>query len=85
LLIFCLDAPLFFVNATMMRDRLRRFVTDADPPYRVILLDLEADSDLDLESADTLAELREELDREGIELWWPAFMLRSARCWTSRT
>jgi SulP family sulfate permease len=52
-----------------MRDRMRAMVVDADPPYRVILLDLEANSDLDLESADTLAGLREELDREGIELW----------------
>ena len=69
LLIFRVDAPLFFDYATGMRDRLRRFVRDADPPYRVILLDLETNSDLDLESADALAELREELDRGGIELW----------------
>jgi sulfate permease, SulP family len=69
LLIFRLDAPLFFANATLMRGRLRALVLDADPPYQVVLLDLEATSDLDLESADTLAGLREDLDREGIELW----------------
>jgi SulP family sulfate permease len=35
----------------------------------LVLLDLETNSDLDLESADMLAELHEELDHVGIELW----------------
>ena len=69
MLIFRLDAPLFFANAIIMRDRLRRLVLGADPPFKVIHLDLEANSEFDLEFADTLAELREGLDREGSELW----------------
>jgi SulP family sulfate permease len=68
LLLFRLDTPLFFANATLMRDRLRGLGASADPPYGVVPLDLEANSDLDLESADTLAELHEELYHVGTGL-----------------
>lgn len=69
LLIFRLDAPLFFANATLLRDRLRALVSESEPPTKVVLLNLEANSDLDLESADTLSELRDELERSHVELW----------------
>ena len=69
MLILRLDAPVFLANATLMRDRLRRLLAEANPPYEVVLLDLEANSDLDLESADTMAELYEELDHADTEFW----------------
>ena len=35
MLVFRLDAPLFFADATLMRDRLRALVSDADPRTRL--------------------------------------------------
>ena len=40
LLVYRLNAPLLFVNAKRLRDGIRAQVRDADPPVRVVLLDL---------------------------------------------
>jgi SulP family sulfate permease len=69
LLIFRLDAPLFFANAQVLRDRIRALISEASPPVQVVLVDLEATSELDIEGADTLDELRDELRQGGAELW----------------
>ncbi len=44
-------------------------VDDAQPPVKVILLDLEMSNQLDVPSVDMLAELKEELKRRNTELW----------------
>lgn len=69
LLVFRLDAPLFFANVQVLRGRVRALVSEASPPVRVVLLDTEATSGLDIEGVDALGELREELKQRGAEMW----------------
>ncbi len=68
LLIFRLNAPMFFANNEPLRDRVKELVRTTDPPPRAVFLDLEASNNLDLSSVDTLAELVGELKAEGVEL-----------------
>jgi MFS superfamily sulfate permease-like transporter len=69
LLVSRLDAPLFAFNAKHLRRTLLEQVQAADPPPRVVALDLEMTSDLDVESLSTLDELNRELRLQGKELW----------------
>jgi MFS superfamily sulfate permease-like transporter len=69
LLIFRLDSPLMFINATWVRDALRERLGQAEPPARVVLFDLEFSSALDIKSLDVLAGLTTDLQQQGIELW----------------
>jgi SulP family sulfate permease len=69
LLVYRLNAPLLFVNAKRLRDGIRAAVRDADPPVRVVLLDLSFTPELDIESINVLASLRHELDGRGVALW----------------
>ena len=68
LLIFRLDASLFFANSALMRERVKALVRSTSPRTRAVLLDCEASNDLDVSSADMLAELTVDLKVEGIEL-----------------
>ena len=69
LLIYRLDAPLLFINANTMRDRLQQLIQEADPLPTVVVADLAFSDELDIKGADTLRELRHTLGEEGIELW----------------
>jgi len=69
LLVFRLNAPLLFVNAKLVRDRLRVLLPTAEPPVRIVLLDLQFSAGLDVESLNMLAALYRELDEQGVELW----------------
>jgi MFS superfamily sulfate permease-like transporter len=68
LIMFRLDAELFFANATYFRDRVREQLATADPPARAILVDSEAIHNLDITAAEMLKELASELADDGIEL-----------------
>lgn len=68
LLIFRLDAPLFFANSALMRERVKTLVQSTAPHPQAVLLDFEASNDLDISSADMLTELSADLKAEGIEL-----------------
>src|SRR2546423_6102552 len=68
LLIFRLDAPIFFANDAPLRERLKELVRTTDPRPQAVLLDMEASSRLDISSADMLDELAGELKPEGVEL-----------------
>ena len=68
-LIFRLDAPLAFMNASWMRDALREQFAQADPPPRVVILDLEFSADLDIKSLDVLSGLSHDLREQGSALW----------------
>jgi MFS superfamily sulfate permease-like transporter len=59
-------APLLFVNAKRLRNGIRDQVRDADPPVRVVLLDLSFTPGLDIESVDVLASLHHELGARGV-------------------
>lgn len=67
LLLFRFDAPLIFANARVFRDRIRSFA-QADPGLKWILVAAEPITDVDTTAADTLEELDEELNRQGISL-----------------
>jgi high affinity sulfate transporter 1 len=68
LLIVRPDAPMFFANASLLRDELRKLVQDCDPGPEAVILDLEASGDLDVPAADELAELVDELTALDIEV-----------------
>jgi sulfate permease, SulP family len=63
-----IEGPLFYANAIAVKERVLALARGDDRHPRVLLLDLGASTDLDVESADMLAELRDSLEREGIEL-----------------
>jgi len=69
LLILRLEAPLFYANASLVRDHVKTLVGAADPtPYGVIL-DAGANGDqLDVTAAQTLTALVEELHAAGIDV-----------------
>jgi MFS superfamily sulfate permease-like transporter len=69
LLVFRLDAPLLFINAKLVRDRLRELLDAARPPVRIVLLDLQFTHDLDVESVNVLTALHAELAGRGVALW----------------
>ncbi|GAA4542105.1 SulP family inorganic anion transporter [Pseudonocardia xishanensis] len=60
------DAPLFFANAEDFRRSVHEAVATADPPARWVLLDLEAVTELDVTSADTLGGLVRDLAADGL-------------------
>ena len=68
IMVIRIDAPLFWANATEVHDRVIGCV-DADPAVRVVLLDMEASSQLDTTSIDSLELLLEQLTERGIELY----------------
>ena len=69
LLIYRLNAPLLFVNAIWMRDSLNELIRQADPPPRVVVLDMESSSDLDLGGLDVLHSIHRDLEHQKIEVW----------------
>ena len=68
LIIYRIDAPLFFANARFLREQVRRLVDAAKAPVRMVVLDCGAMFDLDVTASETLDELDRELDESGITL-----------------
>jgi SulP family sulfate permease len=69
LFVLRLDAPLLFINAKLLRDRVREQLAAAETPVRIVLLDLQFTPELDIESLDVLTALRGELFQRGVALW----------------
>jgi len=69
LLILRPDEGLFFANADTLRNDILGLVDDAQDPVKVVLLDLEMSSELDVPSVDMLGELKLELGKRNAELW----------------
>jgi hypothetical protein len=65
LLVFRLDAPMLFLNAKLVRDRVRKLLVAAPEPVRIVLLDLRFTHDLDVEDLNVLAALHAELAGRG--------------------
>ena len=63
-----LDAPLLFLNAGTLHERIRQAAIDQVPRPSVIVLDLSMSADLDIGSLDVLGRLDEQLGHAGIEL-----------------
>ncbi|TCC50784.1 sulfate permease [Kribbella capetownensis] len=68
LVVYRYDSPLFFANAEDFRRRAMAAVDDADGPVRWLLLNAEANVDIDITAIDALDSLREELTARGIVL-----------------
>ncbi|MET0771489.1 MAG: SulP family inorganic anion transporter [Candidatus Limnocylindrales bacterium] len=67
-MILRLDAPLLFLNAGTLHERIRQASMDQAPRPSVIVLDLSMSADLDIGSLDVLGRLDEQLGHAGIEL-----------------
>ncbi|HEY4190395.1 MAG TPA: sulfate permease [Candidatus Limnocylindrales bacterium] len=68
LVLFRFDAPLFFANADVFRDRVRARIAEADGPVRWVVVAAEPITDVDTTAAAALDELVDELERDGITL-----------------
>ncbi len=68
LLLYRWDAPLFFANADLFRDRARAVVRRADPPARWLVVSAEPVTDIDTTAAEALDGLITDLARGGTEL-----------------
>lgn len=68
LVLFRWDAPLFFANASVFHDHVRRAVAEAPTPTRWVIVAAEPVIDIDITAADMLATLDDELHSAGIEL-----------------
>jgi MFS superfamily sulfate permease-like transporter len=68
LLLYRFDAPLFFANATIFRERLLAAVRDSAIHPKLVVVAAEPITDLDSTAADMLAALAQELGANGMEL-----------------
>ena len=68
LLLYRFDAPLFFANADVFRDRVRERIAEADEPIRWVVIAAEPITDVDTTAAAMLDGLKRELDGRGITL-----------------
>ena len=66
LIIYRLDAPLFFANARFLREQVHELIDSAETPVRMVVLDCGAMFDLDVTGAETHAPMRRVLDRSGL-------------------
>ena len=66
LVIIRFDGPLYFANASALRDRIREVTTDVTPPVTMVLIDMEGVSYIDLEGCDMLNEITENMKGIGI-------------------
>jgi SulP family sulfate permease len=67
LLLLRLEAPLFYANATGVRDRIKKLVGASDPLPRAVILDAGANDSLDITSDVMLEGLITELRSAGID------------------
>jgi MFS superfamily sulfate permease-like transporter len=69
LLVLRLEAPLLYVNASLVREHIKKLVGAADPIPLAVILDMGANGDqLDITGAETLTQLITELRHAGVDL-----------------
>ena len=68
LVLFRWDAPLFFANAELFSDRVHEAVEASPTPVRRVVVAAEPVTSVDVTASDSLAELEQSLNAEGIEL-----------------
>lgn len=68
LVIYRFDAPLFFANASTLRDQIVQRVETTTPRAREVVIDLESTPDVDSTGAQVMAELLDQLDQLEIGL-----------------
>ena len=70
LVLFRWDAPLFFANAELFRDRVHAAVAGAPTAVQCIVVAAEPVTSVDVTAADALEDLANGLQCDGIELWF---------------
>ncbi|NML43364.1 sulfate permease [Ramlibacter sp. G-1-2-2] len=70
LVLFRWDAPLFFANAELFSDKVLAAVAAAPQLVRCVVVAAEPVTSVDVTAADMLAELDDNLMKQGIELWF---------------
>jgi high affinity sulfate transporter 1 len=68
LILFRWDAPLFFANAELFKERILHVAAKSPTPVRWFVLAAEPVTSVDVTAADVLVELDEELQKAGVEL-----------------
>ena len=68
LVMFRWDAPIFFANANLFRNRIRELVSQSDPTPFWVMIAAEPVTDVDTTAAEILVDLDEELNDAGIHL-----------------
>jgi SulP family sulfate permease len=68
ILVYRLYAPLVFANARHVAERLRALVASSSPPVRLVVLDLQAVTHVDVTAVEILRELYDELEGKGIDV-----------------
>jgi MFS superfamily sulfate permease-like transporter len=68
LVLFRWDAPLFFANAELFRDRVRAAAASSPTPVQWVVVAAEPVTSVDVTAADIIAELDDSLQATGIEL-----------------
>ncbi len=66
LLVYRFDAPLFFANAQVFRDRVRALIDATEPTPQWLVVHASAITELDVTATDTLRRLFDELSEQGI-------------------
>jgi high affinity sulfate transporter 1 len=72
LILYRFDAPLFFANADVFRDRIRERIAGSDGPVRWVIVAAEPITDVDTTAATMLGALIDELAGDGIVLAFAA-------------
>jgi SulP family sulfate permease len=62
------DAPLFYANAQALRDTVTDMVSSSKDTIRTLIIDLDANDELDITSAEALAKLIAELGHRDIRV-----------------
>ena len=68
LIVVRFEGDLYFATASALRERIRELVVDADPPVKDIVIDMVAVSVTDIEGADMIRTVTEEMGRDGIQI-----------------
>lgn len=66
LVVFRFGARLFYANARPFYNTVKELLAGADPPVRLLVLDLRAVGDIDFTAGEVLLQLHKEVDRQGI-------------------
>ena len=68
LVVFRYDSPLFFANAENFAKECHRAISEAAPPARWFLINMEGNTEVDITGLDALEEVRSECTRQGTVL-----------------
>jgi SulP family sulfate permease len=68
LLVVRLEGPLFYANATLVRDRIKQLVGTSDPLPRAVVIEVSANDGLDITSAEMLEQLATSLQAAQIDV-----------------